>query len=164
MPLTSTVQAALLKLRIRKRGTRDATPLLAAGVPVAAVARQALQPGGTTPGRALAGKPQLLEDEIARKLAEAERSGELRAAASWGRPMAVDDGWQRTPDALRMGFKILKDAGVLPVEVELINQRAALREQLQAAPEGPERRALLARLATLEQTLALRMEALRRHG
>lgn len=105
---------------------------------------------------------QLVDDEIGRKLAEAEASGELKSARGWGEPLPEDAGWAQTPDALRMGFKILKDAGVVPHEVELLRQRGALREALQAAAEGPERQALQQQLSALEQNIALRLEAVRR--
>lgn len=109
-------------------------------------------------------KPQLLEDEIGRKLAEAQRTGELKAAASYGKPMPEDAGWQQTPEELRMGFKVLKNAGVVPPEVELLRQRAKLQQAVAEAGTDSVRRELQAALSTLEQTIALRLEALRRTG
>jgi len=108
--------------------------------------------------------PRLLEDEIGRKLAEAHRTGELQAAESYGKPLATDAGWDQTPDEFRMGFKILKNAGVVPAEVELFKARAALRQAVEAAPPGAARTALQKRLSELEQSIALRLEALRTRG
>ena len=105
-----------------------------------------------------------LEDEIGRRLAEAEASGELRAAPSYGRPLQEDEGWQRTPEGLRMAFKALKDAGIPPPEIELLHQRRRLREAVLAATDPAARAALQRRLAELEQVLAMRLESLRRHG
>ena len=105
--------------------------------------------------------PRLLEDEIGRKLAEAERSGELRAAKGYGEPLQADAGWEQTPDALRMPFKILKDAGVVPYEVELLNKRAALRREIDACGDAAIRGELLKNLSALEQSISLRLEALR---
>ena len=106
--------------------------------------------------------PRLLENEIGRKLAEAERSGELRAAKGYGEPLQADAaGWEQTPDALRMPFKILKDAGVVPYEVELLNKRAALRRQIDACDDAAIRGELLKNLSALEQSISLRLEALR---
>jgi hypothetical protein len=110
------------------------------------------------------GKPQLLEDEIGRKLAEAERSGELRAARNYGKPFTQDAGWEQTPDELRMPFKILKDAGFAPPEVALFHERAALRHSLDQARTDAERRRLQRELAELEQKIALRLEGLGRSG
>ena len=106
-------------------------------------------------------KPQLLDDEIGRKLAQAQRSGELRSAQSYGKPMAVDAGWEQTPAELQMPFKILKDAGVVPHEVELFHERARLRGQMQEAASAADRELLQRRLGELEQKIALRLEALR---
>ena len=105
-----------------------------------------------------------MDEEIAAWLARAAASGELASTPSWGRPLGSDDGWQQTPEALRMPFKILKDAGVPPPEVELFHERARLRAALDAAGDAGERKALQRQLSELEQKLALRLEALRRAG
>lgn len=104
------------------------------------------------------------DDEIARALQAALEAGELHAAPSWGRPLAPLEGWEDTPPALRMPFKILKDAGYAPPDLLLFRERAALRERRDAAPDGPARDALNAALVALEQKIALRLESLRRHG
>lgn len=103
-----------------------------------------------------------LDEEIARHLQEASAAGELQQAPSYGKPLAADAGWEETPEALRMPFKILKDAGVTPPEIEMFHQRAKLRAQLQSEAAGPEREALERKLNDLELAIALRLEALRR--
>ena len=103
-----------------------------------------------------------LDDEIARKLAQASRSGELASAPSYGKPIPHDEGWQQTPDALRLPFKILKDAGVVPHEVELFHERARLRRAIDASQDVATRRELQLKLSEVEQKLSLRLEALRR--
>ena len=102
-----------------------------------------------------------IDEEIARQLQEALSSGELRSAPSYGKPMEVATGWEETPADLRMPFKILKDAGVPPPEIELFHRRADLRRRLADAPVGEEREALRKALSELEQAIALRLEALR---
>lgn len=109
-------------------------------------------------------KPELIDDEIGRKLEEARRSGELEAAESYGKPMHDDAGWEQTPEEFRMGFKILKDAGVVPPEVELLRERSRLRQALEAASTDRERQELRASLSELEQKIAVRLEALRATG
>jgi hypothetical protein len=106
-------------------------------------------------------KLELLEDEIGRKLAEAEQRGELRAAEGYGKPVTLDAGWEQTPDAFKMPFKILKNAGVVPPEVELFNERARRRQDLLAATNDAERQVRQAALSDIEQRLSLRLEALR---
>jgi hypothetical protein len=68
-----------------------------------------------------------------------------------------------TPDELKMPFKILKNAGIVPPEVELFHE-ARLREALQSAPDEGQRRVLRKQLTDLEQRLSLRLEALQRSG
>jgi hypothetical protein len=105
---------------------------------------------------------KLLEDNIGRHLADSHASGELKQAASYGKPLNFGDGYDETPADLRMGYKILKDAGVVPPEVEFMQQIEAQRLAADALPEGPERKAALQRVAEMRQQIALRLEALAR--
>lgn len=110
---------------------------------------------------------RLLDDHIGRALAESESSGELRRAPSYGRPLQFGDGYDETPDALKMPFKVLKDAGVVPPEVELMRQIAALQQQLQARGDDADSDAARAdrrRLSEMQQALSLRLEKLRISG
>ena len=101
------------------------------------------------------------DEEIARRLQEAADSGELSGAKGYGKPMPEDPGWEATPAALRMPMKILKDAGAAPPEIAMFHERARLKQLIEAATDRDERRSLQLRLADLEQTIALRLEALR---
>lgn len=105
---------------------------------------------------------RLLEDDIGRHLAESHATGELRHAPSFGKPLNFGDGYDETPDELRMGMKILKDAGVVPPEVEFMQQIEALRLSLEGAPDDEASRAGRQRLAEMRQQLALRLEAISR--
>ncbi len=108
---------------------------------------------------------QLQEDHIGRALRESEQSGELKAAPSWGKPLDFGDGYDETPAEMRMPFKMLKDAGVVPHEVTLFREAAALRERI--ATLGADSTAavpLRQRLIDIEQSLALRLERLRVSG
>jgi Domain of unknown function (DUF1992) len=107
---------------------------------------------------------QLQDDHIGRALRESEASGELRAAPSYGRPLATDTGYEQTPDELRLPFKILKDAGVVPPEVEVMREISALQQQLAATADPAAQRALQQRIAEKRQHLALRLERLRATG
>lgn len=101
------------------------------------------------------------EEHIAQRLHEAQQSGELAQAKSWGKPLDFGDGYFETPEDLRLGYKILKDAGCRPVEVEMFKQVAALREQLAGAADEAEAAALRARIVDLGQRIAVRLENLR---
>ena len=104
------------------------------------------------------------DEQIAEHLTHAYRSGELQGAPSFGKPLAEAEGWSDTPAEFPLPFKILKNAGVPPPEVEMFHKRAALREQLAAAGSEEERQALAARLSEVEQAIALRLEGMRASG
>jgi hypothetical protein len=104
------------------------------------------------------------DEEIARMLREAEAAGELKSARSYGKPLTAADGWDDTPEALRMSMKILKDAGVAPPEIALFHERAELRRQLAACTDESERERLKLGLCQLEQKISLRLEALKGTG
>ncbi|HEX4233378.1 MAG TPA: DUF1992 domain-containing protein [Caldimonas sp.] len=104
------------------------------------------------------------DEEIARHLREALASGELAGTEGFGKPLPEDAGWQATPEALRMPFKILKNAGVVPAEVELLHERAALVEALAACTTEVERGELRRKLSDLQLKIALRLESLRVDG
>jgi hypothetical protein len=109
----------------------------------------------------------MLEDHIGRALAQSEASGELRSARSYGKPLDLGDGYDETPAELRMGFKMLKDAGVMPAEVELMRDIEALRLQLaqvEATLDAGQAQALRQRLSEMQQQLSLRLEKLRISG
>ena len=105
-----------------------------------------------------------IDEQIAQSLRDAQRSGELQSAASWGKPLDFADGYAQTPEELRMAFKALKDAGFLPPEVEAMKQIAALREVLAAEPDVVKAEAMRRRVSELQQHLALRLEKLRSSG
>ncbi len=110
---------------------------------------------------------RLADDEIGRALAESEKNGELRAAPSFGKPLDFGDGYAQTPAEFRMPMKILRDAGVVPAEVEAMREIAALQAELEtlgAAADDAPARALRQRISEKRQALALRLEKLRQSG
>ena len=104
------------------------------------------------------------DEMIAENIAEAQRSGELQSAPSYGRPMPEAEGWHETPAELRMPLKILKNAGVAPPEIELFHRRAALRRTIAECVSDDERKTLQQRLHELETLIAFRLERLRATG
>ena len=100
------------------------------------------------------------DEAIAEHLEQARRSGELRGAPSFGKPLAEAEGWNETPVEFRLPFKILKNASMPPPEVELFHRRAALREAVEKAESPEQRTALMRQLSELEQALALRLEGM----
>jgi hypothetical protein len=76
---------------------------------------------------------KLPEDFIGQSVAESQRGGELRTARRWGKLLDMGDGYNETPAVLRMSFKSLKVAGLLPPEVELMQGVESLRQAAAAA-------------------------------
>ncbi len=101
-----------------------------------------------------------IDEHIAQCLREAQQSGELARAKSYGKPLDFGDGYFETPEELRLGYKILKDAGYVPAEVEMFKQVATLREKLAACTDEAKAAALRARIVDLGQRIALRLEKL----
>ena len=66
-----------------------------------------------------------LDEHIAQKLAEAQRTGELQSAESWGKPLELDDMYERTPEEMRLAFRALREAGFVPPEVHAMKHIAA---------------------------------------
>ena len=105
-----------------------------------------------------------LDEQIAARLQHSLDSGELRQAPSWGKPLALDDGFDETPAELRMPFKILKDAGVVPHEVQMFRELAGLKRALHECADDAQARGLRLRISELQQAIALRLEKLRASG
>lgn len=105
-----------------------------------------------------------LDEQIAQALADSLASGELQRAPAWGKPLPMADGWDETPVELRLPFKILKDAGFAPPEVEWMRRAAALREAIAVCADAVQAAALRAELAGVQQRIALRLEKLRTSG
>ncbi|MBT2868982.1 DUF1992 domain-containing protein [Chromobacterium violaceum] len=106
--------------------------------------------------------PRDLDAAIAAGIRASEQSGELQRAKVWGKPLALDDGYAATPAELRMSYKILKDAGCVPAEVEAMRELAALRAELAALePDTPAWRAKQAQVQQKGLDLALQLERLR---
>lgn len=104
---------------------------------------------------------RLVEDHIGRSLAESEKSGELRSASNFGKPLNFGDGFAETPEEVRMGFKILKDAGFVPPEVELMRDIEALTRTINSTTDEEEVCQKRAQLADMRQKLAMSLERLK---
>ena len=100
-----------------------------------------------------------LDQRIGEALAAS--GAELQASPAWGKPLP-DDGYLDTPPELRMAFKLLKNAGHVPAEVELMRELKRWRDQHAALPPGPAADALAARIAERQLLIALRIERLAR--
>lgn len=79
-----------------------------------------------------------LERLAERRIQEAIERGELDDLPLAGKPLAFDS-TPFVPEDLRLAYKILKDAGCLPPEIELRKEIVTLRELLASVEEEDER-------------------------
>lgn len=68
------------------------------------------------------------------KIQQAMRQGKLANLSGRGKPLPVED-YSGVPEDLRIGFKILKNAGVLPPEMELRKEILTLRDLVSACTD-----------------------------
>lgn len=75
------------------------------------------------------------------KILEAQRRGVFDNLPGKGKPLQLEDlSW--VPEDLRIAYHVLKNAHVLPPEVELLKDIRTLEDLLRHVEEGEERRAL----------------------
>lgn len=91
----------------------------------------------------------LLFDLLAeQRIAEAIARGELDGLPGEGRPLDLDDD-ALVPEDLRMAYRILKNAGVVPPEVDSLRRIGELEHMLASAEPGAEKAAALRKLELL---------------
>jgi hypothetical protein len=73
------------------------------------------------------------------KIREAMERGEFDNLAYHGKPLKLEE-LSGVPDVLRMGYKLLKNAGVLPPELQLKKEILALQDLINACYDEDERR------------------------
>jgi Domain of unknown function (DUF1992) len=69
------------------------------------------------------------------KIRDAMRAGAFDNLPGAGRPLALDDD-ALIPEDLRMAYRILKNAGCVPPEIEARKEAATLRKLVAAAADG----------------------------
>jgi hypothetical protein len=92
---------------------------------------------------------------IEAKIAEAQRAGAFDDLPGAGKPLDLDDD-RLVPEDVRMAYRILRNAGFVPVEVEARKEVAELRKLIAATVDQPQKRRALAKLALLETRLDAR--------
>ena len=97
----------------------------------------------------------LLVDSLAEEhILAAIRRGELDDLPGQGQPLNLEDD-SAVPDALRVGYRILKNAGCLPREVALKKEIREVESLLNQVETGNERRTIRRRLCLLTARLAM---------
>lgn len=98
---------------------------------------------------------QVFEAIVEQRIAEACQRGDFDDLPGAGRPLELDDD-RLVPEELRMAYRIMKNAGFVPPEVQVMKDIAEL-ERLVQASEGVQRSAAMRRL----RLLTLQMSASR---
>ncbi|WP_275556445.1 DUF1992 domain-containing protein [Mixta sp. Marseille-Q2659] len=95
-----------------------------------------------------------LIDELAEQhILEAQKKGELTGLPGEGAPLILDDD-SHVPAELRAGYRLLKNAGYLPPELELRREAVELNDLLkQVEPQDEMHSDYLKRLRLLEMNL-----------
>ncbi|MCB2187960.1 MAG: DUF1992 domain-containing protein [Deltaproteobacteria bacterium] len=91
-----------------------------------------------------------------KRISEAIDKGEMDNLPGQGQPLALTDDSQ-VPEELRMAYKVLKNAGFTPPELEIKNQIAQVEDLLDNAPDEQTRYTAMKRL----NYLTLKLGALR---
>lgn len=98
----------------------------------------------------------LLLDEIAeRALEAAARAGAFDNLPGAGKPLALDDD-RLVPEHLRAAYRILRNAGFVPPEVEARRELADLNRLIATTSDDRERHRAGLRLALIEAALEAR--------
>ena len=95
----------------------------------------------------------LLESLAEQKIQEAIERGELDGLPGSGRPLELNDD-PLVPEELRIVYRVLKNAGFVPPEVELRREIHAAERAFQDMQPGPDRTRALRRLQLLNMKLA----------
>ncbi|RAU41405.1 DUF1992 domain-containing protein [Pseudocitrobacter sp. RIT415] len=95
----------------------------------------------------------LIDQWAERHIADAQRNGDFDNLPGQGKPLMLDDD-SAVPEELRSGYRLLKNAGCLPPEVEQRKEALALVDLLNGIHKEDERyQELSRRLALMELKL-----------
>jgi len=94
----------------------------------------------------------LFESIAEEKIREAQARGEFDHLPGAGKPLTLDDN-PLVPEDLRVAYRILKNAGFVPPEVEARNEIRALEDLLEQVHGGEEAARVLRKLELLRLKL-----------
>jgi hypothetical protein len=92
---------------------------------------------------------------VEEQIQEAIAKGEFDNLPGKGKPMDLS-GWKKPPAHLRMGDSILKNAGIVPVEIQAKKEIAEIRKILASTQDSDKRMRLTNRRNSLMTTAAIR--------
>ena len=95
------------------------------------------------------------------KIKEAIAKGEFDNLPGKGRPLDLD-AYFATPEDLRMGYSLLKNANIIPLEMELLKEIEGLQKSLDSCTSQIEKRAIQRELSEKITNFNMRVERYRR--
>jgi hypothetical protein len=98
-----------------------------------------------------------IESAIEKIIREGMARGEFDNLKGRGKPLNLDD-YFNTPEDMRMGLSMLKSNDFVPEEVEIMNEIAKLKEQIEAAQNDEERDSLSAKYSERKLKLSLLLD------
>jgi hypothetical protein len=98
---------------------------------------------------------QIIQEAIAR--------GEFDNLTGAGKPIDLS-AYFNTPEEIRAAYSILKNAGILPQEVELLRELAILKEKADGTKDKEQRARLLKEMEQKRLEFHLRMERQKRQS
>lgn len=97
------------------------------------------------------------------RIKQAEANGEFRNLPGAGKPLELED-LSGVPEDMRMSYKILKNAGYIPPEMELQKEIVALRDLLRVCTDDSERAAFRKRISEKEIQYEALLQKLKRNS
>lgn len=95
----------------------------------------------------------LLDQWAERHIQDAQKKGDFENLPGSGEPLVLEDD-SRIPEELRAGYRLLKNAGCLPPELEARKEALALNDLLKSVrKDEPQYQEISRRLALLELKL-----------
>ncbi len=89
-------------------------------------------------------------DQLAeQKIREAQERGVFDNRPGCGRPLALED-LALVPEPVRAAYRLLKNAGFVPPEIEILREIGAAQARIQEIEDPAQRREALKRLRLLE--------------
>lgn len=96
------------------------------------------------------------------QIRKAEAEGKLRGLAGEGKPLPARPGDALIDPGEAVGFRIMAEAGALPVEIRLKAQLDAAMADWRAATDPDEKKRLMARIADLQLRYEIARDARRK--
>ena len=106
-------------------------------------------------------KAMSFERNVDEKIKEAIRRGDFDNLPGKGKPLDLD-AYFATPEHLRMGYSILKNADIIPEEMELLKQIEGLEKSLSSCIGEIQKRAIQKQLSEKITNFSMRMERYRK--